>query len=108
MAEGRDKLLAHLADAGRDPGSFPIALATMWTYVTPDSAEAAATLERLARMLNREPAAVGPQVLIGTPEECAAKLRRYAAIGVERVFIWPLAHANAQLEIFMRDVVPQV
>ena len=108
MAAGRDKLLGHLVDAGKDPASFPIALATMWMYITPDSATAAARLERLARMLNREPDVVGPQVLIGPPEECASKLRRYARIGVDRVFIWPIADANAQLETFMRDVAPLV
>ncbi len=55
-------------------------------------------LKVLATMLNREPADVGRQVLIGPPEECASKLRRYAEIGVARVFIWPLADPNAQLE----------
>ena len=108
MAEGRDKLVDHLVNAGKDLASFPIALATMWSYVTPDSSKATAMLERLARMLNREPGAVGPQVLIGPPDDCASKLRRYAGIGVERVFIWPIAEANAQIETFMRDVAPLV
>jgi alkanesulfonate monooxygenase SsuD/methylene tetrahydromethanopterin reductase-like flavin-dependent oxidoreductase (luciferase family) len=106
MAQGRDKLLAQLAEAGKDPASFPIALATMWTYVTPDAAKAASMLEMLASMLSRDPAAVAQQVLIGPPDECAAKLRAYAEIGVQRVFIWPLADAQAQLEAFMRDVAP--
>lgn len=108
MAQGRDKLLAELAEAGKDPATFPIALATMWTYVTPNPAKAASMLDMLATMLNREPGAVGQQVLVGPPEDCAAKLRAYAAIGVERVFIWPLANPNAQLETFMRDVAPRV
>ncbi|HEU0072765.1 MAG TPA: LLM class flavin-dependent oxidoreductase [Dehalococcoidia bacterium] len=108
MAEGRQKLLTHLTEAGKDPARFPIALATMWTYVTPDAAKSASMLEMLATMLNREPAAVAGQVLIGPPAECAAKLRAYAEIGVERIFIWPLANPNAQLETFMQDVAPFV
>jgi alkanesulfonate monooxygenase SsuD/methylene tetrahydromethanopterin reductase-like flavin-dependent oxidoreductase (luciferase family) len=106
MAQGREKLRGFLADTGKDPDTFPISLATMWTYVTPDGAKAATMLQMLATMLNREPAAVAGQVLIGPPHECAAKLRRYADIGVERVFIWPLADANSQLETFMRDIAP--
>ncbi len=74
MAEGREKLLAHLAQANKDAATFPISLATMWTYVTPDAPKATAMLEMLATMLNREPAAVAEQVLIGPPDECAAKL----------------------------------
>ena len=108
MAEGRDKLLTHLGEAGKDSATFPIALATMWTYVTSDAAKADAKLEALAAMLNRDPAALREQVLIGPPDQCAAKLRRYDEIGVDRVFIWPLADANAQLETFMRDVAPLV
>jgi alkanesulfonate monooxygenase SsuD/methylene tetrahydromethanopterin reductase-like flavin-dependent oxidoreductase (luciferase family) len=108
MAEGREKLVGYLADAGKDASDFPISLATMWTYVTPDAAKAKSKLELLGEMLNRDIDAVAEQVLIGPPDECAAKLRRYAEIGVERVFIWPLADENAQLETFMRDVAPNV
>ncbi len=108
MQAGRAKLLALLAEAGKDASSFPVALATMWTYVTNDKAKAHATLEMLATLLNRPAEAVGEQVLIGSPEECAAKLRSYAEIGVEQVFIWPLAEPTQQLGLFMRDVVPAV
>jgi alkanesulfonate monooxygenase SsuD/methylene tetrahydromethanopterin reductase-like flavin-dependent oxidoreductase (luciferase family) len=57
-------------------------------------------------MLNREPADVARQVLIGPPEECASKLRRYAEIGVERVSIWPVQDPIRQLETFAARVVP--
>jgi alkanesulfonate monooxygenase SsuD/methylene tetrahydromethanopterin reductase-like flavin-dependent oxidoreductase (luciferase family) len=108
LAEGRQKLLGFLSQAGKDPNGFPISLATMWTYVTTDAATAKAKLDMLASLLNRDPAVVAGQVLIGPPDECAAKLRAYAQVGVERLFIWPLADANAQLETFMRDVAPLV
>jgi len=108
MAQGRDKLFAHLAEAGKDAASFPISLATMWTYVTSEAAKAASMIGMLATMLNRDAPSVAAQVLIGPPEECAAKLRAYAEIGVQRVFIWPLADPNTQLEIFTRDVSPSV
>jgi alkanesulfonate monooxygenase SsuD/methylene tetrahydromethanopterin reductase-like flavin-dependent oxidoreductase (luciferase family) len=80
----------------------------MWAYVTDDAATAERRLESLARLLNRDPVALAGQVLIGPPDECAAKLRAYAAIGVHSVFIWPLAEPVAQLRTFARDVAPLV
>jgi alkanesulfonate monooxygenase SsuD/methylene tetrahydromethanopterin reductase-like flavin-dependent oxidoreductase (luciferase family) len=108
MSAGRDKLLAQLTAAGRDASSFSIALATMWTYVTSDAAQARRKLDDVAKMLNREPSAVAQQVLIGPPEECAAKLRAFAQIGVQIVFIWPIADPIPQLDVFMREVAPLV
>jgi alkanesulfonate monooxygenase SsuD/methylene tetrahydromethanopterin reductase-like flavin-dependent oxidoreductase (luciferase family) len=108
MAAGRDKLHAQLSAAGRDPAAFPIALATMWTYVTSDSAAARSKLESIAAMLNRDPEAVADQVLIGPAEECAAKLRAYADIGVQIAFVWPIAESVAQTQVLMRDVAPLV
>jgi alkanesulfonate monooxygenase SsuD/methylene tetrahydromethanopterin reductase-like flavin-dependent oxidoreductase (luciferase family) len=108
MAAGRDRLATMLPAAGKDPSTFPIALATMWAYVTDDAATAERRLESLARLLNRDPVALAGQVLIGPPDECAAKLRAYAAIGVHSVFIWPIAEPVAQLRTFARDVAPLV
>jgi alkanesulfonate monooxygenase SsuD/methylene tetrahydromethanopterin reductase-like flavin-dependent oxidoreductase (luciferase family) len=108
MAAGRDKLHGALAAAGKDATSFPIALATMWTYITSDASKAQNKLEDLAKMLNRPPESVAPQVLIGPPEECAAKLRAYSAIGVQILFLWPIADPKSQLELFQRDVAPLV
>ena len=108
MREGRDKLHAALQQFGKDPATFPISLATAWTYVTDDRAVAEKTLHGLAGMLNRPPKALAEQVLVGPAEECARKLQAYAAIGVDRVFIWPLADNTAQLQAFATDVAPLV
>jgi alkanesulfonate monooxygenase SsuD/methylene tetrahydromethanopterin reductase-like flavin-dependent oxidoreductase (luciferase family) len=108
MAEGRDRLHSMLQGAGKSPEQFPMALATMWTFVTPEASKAAAMLESLSAMLNRPAEALARQVLIGPAEACAEKLRRYAAIGVDRVFIWPLAEPDMQVQTFMRDVAPLV
>jgi alkanesulfonate monooxygenase SsuD/methylene tetrahydromethanopterin reductase-like flavin-dependent oxidoreductase (luciferase family) len=108
MAAGREKLVSMLTAAGRDPSSFPVALATMWTFVAQDASRAQRKLADLAAMLNRPVEAIAQQVLIGPPEECAAKLRAYAAIGVQLAFIWPIAEPVAQLEAFAQDVAPLV
>ena len=108
MAQGRDRLLGLLPAAGKDADTFPIALATMWTFVTSDASQAQRKLSDLAAMLNRPVEDVAQQVLIGPPDECAAKLRAYAAISVQTVFIWPIAEPLSQIETFARHVAPLV
>lgn len=108
LAQGRRKLDAMLAERGMDPASFPCSLATMWTYVTRDHSTAARMLGELAKMLNRPIEEIDSKVLIGPPEDCAAKLTAYARAGVERVFIWPLAEETDQLELFMKEVAPPI
>lgn len=108
IVDARAKLAAALARDGRSIEGFPCALATMWTYVTDDSRVRDRRLGELAAVLDRPVEQLAGQVLVGPAESCAALVRRYAEAGVDRMFIWPLADAEAQLERFMRDVVPLV
>ena len=107
LAAGRASLDATLISAGRDPAGFPLALATMWTYVTDDRAEADARLGALASMLDRDPAVLAKQVLVGSADHCAAILGSYAEVGVETVFIWPVGDPVGQLHRFAERVVPR-
>ncbi|PZF86320.1 LLM class flavin-dependent oxidoreductase [Jiangella anatolica] len=106
ISAGRDLLHRALESAARDPHAFPIALATMWTYLTDTAAEARTRLGALARMLGRDPVTLADQVLIGPAEVCAARLARYADAGVDAVFIWPVADPITQLRLFGASVVP--
>jgi alkanesulfonate monooxygenase SsuD/methylene tetrahydromethanopterin reductase-like flavin-dependent oxidoreductase (luciferase family) len=108
VVEGRQKLAGALRTASKVIDGFPCALSTMWTYVTTGATEQRRYLHSLAGMLGRHAEVLSGQVLIGPPEECAAKLRAYADAGIERVFIWPLADGPSQLERFMRQVAPLV
>jgi alkanesulfonate monooxygenase SsuD/methylene tetrahydromethanopterin reductase-like flavin-dependent oxidoreductase (luciferase family) len=108
LAAGRTSLDSALVSAGRDPVSFPLALATMWTYVTDSPAEADAKLGALASMLDRDPAALAQQVLIGSADHCAAILGSYADVGVDTVFIWPVGDPTGQLHRFAEQVVPRL
>jgi alkanesulfonate monooxygenase SsuD/methylene tetrahydromethanopterin reductase-like flavin-dependent oxidoreductase (luciferase family) len=108
VADARGKLAAALAQEGRHQHHFPCALATMWTYVTDDSRAREAHLAALAAMLNRPAQQLARQVLLGPAEHCAAVVRAYAEAGIDRVFIWPVADEEHQLERFMRDVAPLV
>ena len=87
FAAGREKL----------PAEFPSALATMWTWVTDDPAEAERVLGALATMLRREPAVLAGQVCVGSPEHCGALIAKYAEAGCSRIYFWPLGDEPEQI-----------
>ena len=99
----------QLGDRGRDANTFPNGIATMWMYVTEDRAEATRVLEDVvSKMLNRPVDQISGLLPIGSAEECAALMSRYAAVGAQRVFVWPVADDREQIERFMERVVPLV
>jgi len=81
------------------PDAFPCALATMWTWITEDRAEADRTLEGLAARLRREPEELRTQVCVGPAEHCAQLLARFRDVGCQRVYFWPLGEEPRQLEL---------
>ena len=106
---GLDKLRDQLKNLGKDPTSFPNALATMFMYITDDNARADRVLsETLAPMLNRPLEQLRERLLIGAPEVCAEKLAAYKAAGVQRLFIWPVRDELDQLTVFQKKVAPLV
>ena len=60
VAAGRTSLDAALLSAGRDPASLPLALATMWTYVTDNRAEAEVQARRPRVDARPRPGRAGP------------------------------------------------
>src|SRR5690606_28091233 len=59
FGENREALTEHLEAAGKDAALFPNGIATMWTYVSDDAAEAERVLtEVLAPALGRDPDAL--------------------------------------------------
>jgi alkanesulfonate monooxygenase SsuD/methylene tetrahydromethanopterin reductase-like flavin-dependent oxidoreductase (luciferase family) len=106
IAAARTKLATALRSGGRDIAGFPCALATMWTYVTDDERARRDRLAELAAMLKRPAEQLAGRVLIGSAEHCGAVVRAYGEAGVDRMFIWPVADAERQLERFMLEVVP--
>jgi alkanesulfonate monooxygenase SsuD/methylene tetrahydromethanopterin reductase-like flavin-dependent oxidoreductase (luciferase family) len=103
------KLRLQLEMFGKDPASFPNALATMFMYITEDNSETERVLtETLTRLLNRPVDQLRERLLVGSPEVCAEKLAAYKAAGVQRVFIWPIKDEIEQLRIFKQKVAPLV
>jgi alkanesulfonate monooxygenase SsuD/methylene tetrahydromethanopterin reductase-like flavin-dependent oxidoreductase (luciferase family) len=101
----RDLLPAH----GKEPATFPNALATMWCYITESRSEADRVVEeRLVPTIHRPEEQLRDRLPVGPPELFAAKLTDFARAGVQRVFIWPVADETRQLELFWSKVRPLV
>ena len=109
FASSLAELNAKLAEAGKDPAKFPNGIATMWTFVTDDSIKAAHMLEGvLVPMLKRPLDELRQKLPIGSPVECANRLRPYRKAGAQRIFIWPLADETEQLRKFREQVAPLI
>jgi alkanesulfonate monooxygenase SsuD/methylene tetrahydromethanopterin reductase-like flavin-dependent oxidoreductase (luciferase family) len=102
-------LRARLGEHGKNPESFPNALATMWCYITEDRAEVDRVFsERMIPTVHRPEDVLRQRLPIGPPELFAEKLKTFAIAGVQRVFIWPVADEVRQLERFWNEVRPLV
>ncbi len=102
-AKLRERLPAH----GKDPETFPNALATMWLRIEDDPRAARRALEEwVAPSLGRDPDELADRLLVGPAEQCAERLAQYAEAGVHRVFLWPVGEAIEQLSRFGEQVAP--
>lgn len=107
FAKNLRQLQEFLVSAGKDPSSFPNAIATMWLYITEEERVAERMLnEVLAPAINRPVAEMRERLPIGSAQDCAQKLAAYQHLGVQRVYLWPLADELEQIKIFMRQVAP--
>ncbi len=98
-AAARARLDGHLAAAGRDPASYPDAVATAWALVTTRTGERERVLrDLLGPLLGRAPETLG-SLPIGSPAQCAEAFAAYAEAGATLMLVWPLRDARAQLEL---------
>ncbi len=98
-----------LPSHGKDPGSFPNALATMWFYITENQGEADRVMrERVVRTIHRPEEMLRERVPIGPAELFAEKLSDFADAGVQQVLLWPVADELHQLELFWEMVHPAI
>jgi alkanesulfonate monooxygenase SsuD/methylene tetrahydromethanopterin reductase-like flavin-dependent oxidoreductase (luciferase family) len=105
----RERLEDDLLEEGRAAGEFPNALATMWTFVTEDRAEADRVLrDVLAPILSRDPGELASQVCVGPAEASAELLASYSEAGCERVYMWPLWDEREQLERIATQIAPRL
>ena len=103
------QLCEFLVQSSKNPGLFPNALASMWMYITEHENEAERMLsEALAPALNRPVDELRQRLPIGPAQKCAEKLAAYQPVGVQRIYLWPLADEIEQIKIFMEQVVPLI
>ena len=109
FADAWTALQSLLAAGGRDPVTFPNALATMWFHITEDQTEADRVVrERLVPAVHRPEEVLRERLPIGPAGAFAEKLQAFRAAGVQRVLVWPVADEARQLELFRERVVPLV
>jgi alkanesulfonate monooxygenase SsuD/methylene tetrahydromethanopterin reductase-like flavin-dependent oxidoreductase (luciferase family) len=109
FAEARSRLDGHLRAEGKDPTTYPDAIATAWMYVTREPGLADQLVSQtLAPLLGRAPDELVAQLPIGTPEHCVELLDAYAAVGASRMLLWPIHDAVQQLEVFAEEVRPHL
>ncbi len=102
-------LADKLEQRGREADAFPNALASMWTWVTEDRAEADRVLtDVLGPILRRDPDDLRAQVCVGPAQHCAELLSRYQDAGCRRTYLWPLGDEPRQLELVADGVAPQL
>jgi alkanesulfonate monooxygenase SsuD/methylene tetrahydromethanopterin reductase-like flavin-dependent oxidoreductase (luciferase family) len=94
-------LRGHCAAVGRDYNSIVKTWSTDCLAVAPTHAEA-------LRQAQASPFYSADRSIVGTPDEVAAQLRRYVAVGVSQ-FMLRFADfpATAGGELFVREVIPQ-
>lgn len=89
------------------PEGLPNALVTMWTWITNDAADADRVLrDVLGPLLRRDPDDLRDQLCVGSPEQCAELLSRYAEAGCERVHLWPIGDERRQIELAAASMLP--
>ena len=109
FAKGWGQLQRLLTISGKDASSFPNAIASTWLYITERKSDSERLLEKvLAPALNRPVQELRERLPIGSAHDCAEKLAAYQKVGVQRVYLWPLADELEQIQIFMEQVVPLI
>jgi probable F420-dependent oxidoreductase len=99
---------AALAEAGRDPASFPIAKRI---YIAVDD-DAARGRERvnatMARIYGRRVPDIEAAAVAGTPDDCVRAARDVAAAGAELILFTTLFDPAEQAERLAAEVMPRV
>jgi hypothetical protein len=109
FADALTRLNGYLADHGKNPATFPNALATMWFYITENPAEADQIFRhRVVPVINRPENLLRERLPIGSAQAFANLLAAFKAAGLQRVLLWPVADEARQLELFREKVASAV
>jgi alkanesulfonate monooxygenase SsuD/methylene tetrahydromethanopterin reductase-like flavin-dependent oxidoreductase (luciferase family) len=102
-------LQGELENHSRPTSDFPNALATMWTWVTDKRSDAERALSQVVGpLVKKDPADLRGRICVGSVQECAELLSRYARAGCQRVHFWPIGDERRQVELIAGQLMPQV
>ncbi len=106
----RQVLEAHCLKVGRDPAEIEVSHNAQ-VFIARDEAALEALLARDAQRRGMDPRgyreALG-NAIVGTPEQCAAQLRRYVDAGIAYFFLlFPQPVQLSHLRLFAEEVMPR-
>jgi probable F420-dependent oxidoreductase len=97
-----------LAESGRDPATFRIAK-RVYVVVDDDAERARERAEAgLVDIYGDFGRTLGPAVVTGPPESCAAGVREAVAAGAELILFTPFSDQTEQMERVAAEVIPKV
>jgi probable F420-dependent oxidoreductase len=97
-----------LAEAGRDPGTFRIAK-RLYVVVDDDAERARQRADAaMVDIYGDFGRSLGPVVVSGPPEACAAGVREVTAAGAGLVLFTPFSDQTEQMERLAAEVIPKV
>jgi probable F420-dependent oxidoreductase len=97
-----------LAEAGRDPGSFPVAK-RVYIAVDDDAARARTRInDALARIYGRRVPSIEAAAVAGTAADCVREVSAVAAAGAELILFTTLFDQLEQMERLASEVMPHV
>lgn len=109
FARARRVLADEVTRRGRDIAVLPAAVATMWTWIADDNAQAERILsDVVAPLARRDPEELRDRVCVGTPPRCVELLSAYAEAGCSRMYFWPVLDEVDQLHRLAGQVLPKV
>jgi alkanesulfonate monooxygenase SsuD/methylene tetrahydromethanopterin reductase-like flavin-dependent oxidoreductase (luciferase family) len=104
FAAARARLDRHLVTAGRDPETYPDAIATGWALVTSRSGERERVLHTLlGPLLGRDPDTLAA-LPVGSPAYCSEVFAKWREAGAGLFLVWPLRDAAVQIELLAAAV----
>jgi alkanesulfonate monooxygenase SsuD/methylene tetrahydromethanopterin reductase-like flavin-dependent oxidoreductase (luciferase family) len=98
-------LTTELERLGKQSGTFPNAIATMYLHLTDDPEETNSVLGMLVSP-HQAPSDLRDRSLVGTAGDCIEKLQMLQAAGAQEVFVWPIGDEVNQLRRFADEVFP--
>jgi alkanesulfonate monooxygenase SsuD/methylene tetrahydromethanopterin reductase-like flavin-dependent oxidoreductase (luciferase family) len=102
-------LNSALTALGKDPGTFPNVVDTMFMFIDSDGDRArqiaVPIIERTIRSSFDESSG---HYLVGDYQECEALLRRWIKAGAKQLCVWPVADTVQQIKRFGEYILPEL